>query len=720
MEPAVYEHHYRTIIERLAETVQQRSGQEIRQLLVQCLLPAMMRDAACAVANFGGSVPEYLPGDLDHVADWLGSARAAELKWLRNIDQDGVPKKFSKLVTVDDVKAEANRGMDRLLRETFSRPAAEGEEVVFAELADGYTLVSLVSPLALDRESKVMQHCVGLGGYDEGVRSGELAILSLRDRKGNAHATMEVRVEDRHFVQIKGKQNRFPKRKYFDILLPWIAEQGYGVSREELAGGYFMQTDGVIRHVEDLAAGEEIEGGLTLRFDGDEDTDLVLPEGLHVSGELSIRAEYAIGKKVVFGANTVVRGQMQTTAAVVTGIENVSAANMRIIAGELTAVPDGSRISGDVYISGTNIGDILERAVFEGGLEIRDIERLTIPAAISVRGPVLVAGAELVRVSEGVNIMGDMTIQGGLKDPVLTVGRNLSVCGALGISSCHSVHLSDGLRVGDKLSVQFSTLESLPSKMEVGGLAINQVKGVSVIPASAAINGDVSILGSDITSLAGRTVWPGDLRIPKMQISHLPYGLTVGGTLEVSWTPLVDFPDAMRIGGGLTAVGCQAGNVPKDAVIGGAIDLSRNENAGLPDGTVIHGELKLDNSYFKTMPTGVKVEGMLSLGKFPVDRISRHFEARSYALAESFVIDVSDLTDVEESIWIDAKDLSKLPDGMLVGERLVIKGDAEGARLPDGIVVREYVRVIDNEEIPDSLIPDSAKIGGTRTNSLRL
>jgi hypothetical protein len=717
MEPAVYEQNYRTILERLASTVHQRSGQDIRHLIVQCLLPAMMRDAALPVSQ-GWAAPTFLPGELDHVADWLGSAMAADLKWLRNIDQDGVPKKFSKLVTVEDVKGEAVRGTERLLRNTLSRPSAEGEEVTIAELADGYSVVSLLSPGALDRESKEMQHCVGLGGYDEGVRSGELAILSLRDRKGKAHATMELLVEDGRVSQLKGKQNRFPIKRYFDILLPWIAEQGYRINPQELASGYFMQADGAIRHADELAEAEEIEGNLTLRFDGDADVDLILPKGLRISGDLAIRAEYSSGKKVVFGADTVVGKEMQTTGAAVAGIENVTARSLRIIAGELAAVPDGSRISGDVYISGAVIGDILERAVFEGGVEIRDLERLTIPAEVSVRGSLVVAGAEFVQVKEGASLTGDLTIQGGIKNPVLTVARNVSVCGALNISNCSTI-LSDGLRVGGDLWIRFAQLESLPPQMEVGGLMLNNVGGASVIPASAVIHGDVSIIKSDITNLAGRRVWSGSLRIPKMQINHLPYGLTVAGTLEVSWTPLVEFPRAMRIGGGLTAVGCNAGRIPADAVIGGTIDLSRNDDAGLPDGTVVHGELKLDGSYFKTMPTGVKVEGMLSLGGFPVDRISRHFEARSYVLSESFLIDLSDLTDVEESVWIDAKDVSKLPEGMLIGEKLIVKGNAEGSRLPDGITVLDYVRV-DNEEVPASLIPASALIGGTRTSSLRL
>ncbi|MBY3432603.1 hypothetical protein HFN89_00250 [Rhizobium laguerreae] len=718
MEPSEHERRYRKQLEKLAHDVHQRSGEHIGQLIVQCLLPAMMRDAAVYLGR-GGVATHYISGELDHVADWLAAALAADLKWLRNVDANGVPRKFSKFATVEDVKAEANRATERLLRNTLSRPPAEGEEVTVAELADGYRVVSLISPGALDRESKEMQHCVGLGGYDEGVRSGQLAILSLRDRKGKAHATMELHVENGWIAQLKGKQNRFPVKRYFDILLPWIAGRGYEINSQELAGGYFKQRDGAVRHVAELTEGEEIEGDLTLRFDGDADVDLVLPNGLRVDGGIEIRAEYAPGKRVFFGADTVAGGQVQTFGAVVVGIEKVTSPGLKVIAGALSPVPDGSRISGDLYLSGVAIGDILEKAVIEGGVEIRDINRVTIPAGISVRGAVAVAGAELVSVQRGVSLTGGLGITGGVNDCVLTVGRDVSMCGSFSISNC-STYLSEGLRVGGDFTVAHGYLESLPSRLEVGGLTLNRVSGATSIPASVVINGDVVISGSEITSLGGRAVWPGSLRIPKMQIAHLPYGLTVGGSLEVSWVPLLEFPQAMRIGGGLTAVGCKAGRIPEDAVIGGAIDLSRNNDAALPDGTVVHGELKLNDAYFKVMPTGVKVDGMLSLGRFPVDRISRFFEAKSYVLSESFVIDISDLAEIEENIWVDAKDASKLPEGMHVRGKLIIDGNAEGARLPDGITVDDYVRVTGHSEVPPSLIPPTATVGGTRTNTLRL
>jgi hypothetical protein len=708
---ADHEQRYRAHLERLAKEVHQRSGRDIGQLIVQCLLPAMMRDAATYLGR-GGVATEYISGELDHVADWLASAVAADLKWLRNVDENGVPRKFSKLATVADVKAEASRGLDRLLRNTSSTAAAEGEEETVAVFDNGYTLVSLRTSVALDRESKEMQHCVGLGGYDEGVAEGTTAIFSLRDRKGKAHVTMELRVDERLFVQIKGKQNRFPMQRYFDILVPWITDQGYEVSAQELAGGYFKQGAGPIRHIGGLSEGEELEGDLTLRFDGDADIDLVLPAGLRIAGSLGIRAEYAPGKRVVFGSDTLVRGSIETTAAAVVGLENVTAANLRVVGGEIAPVPDGTRVGCDVYLSTVSFGDLLERAVFERGLEIVDNERVTVPAAASVRGEMKISGAKAVMVSPGVSLIGGLSVKGGINDCMLVVGRDVSVCGSFSIQNCDAT-LSEGLRVGDDLWVQYATLEALPLTMEVGGLMLNHVRGVASIPPSVVINGNVHLGNTDITSLGGRTEWPGDLRIPKSKITHLPYGLSVAGSLEVSWVPLVEFPDAMRIGGSLTAVGCGAGSIPEDAVIGGSIDLSRNDRASIPDGMVIAGCLKLDGAYLRRMPKDVRVGEILSLGQIPVDRITRSFTAHSYSFSESFVMDLSDLSEVDGNVWINAKDASKLPEGILIGGRLIVAGSHPDARLPEAITVGEYVRGDDFEAL-ERMVPKSANVGGLR------
>jgi hypothetical protein len=706
----------RQILGQAAKMAQERSGRDIGLLLEQCLLPAMLRDASKLGSEYIGSL--YDSQEFDHIADWLVASVSAELKWLKNIDDQGVPRKFSKLSSVAGVQAEASRGLERILREKAIPALVYDAPELVAELENGYRIVSLRTPGALAHESKEMQHCVGLGGYDEGVVNGTTEILSLRDRSGKAHVTLELQKGDElsvlvdEIVQIKGKQNKFPIQRYFDILIPWITAQGYNVNERELAGGYFKQRGGAIRHVTDITPDEQIEGDLTLRFYGDPNVDLILPNGLRIEGGLTIHAEYAVDKRVVFGKGTVIGRQLETFGAAVAGIENVTAAGVRVIAGSIGPVPDGSRFLAKIYISGAVFGDLLERAIFENGVEIADVNRVTVPSAISVRGHLTVSRADYVKVDAGAAIPGCISINGSIRNTEVTVGAGVKVAETLAFSYC-DISLGSSLQVGGELIVQYATLEQLPFDIDVGGLRMKYVHGLSSIPSSAVIRGDVHLLDTHITSLDGRKDWPGDLRIPKMNIRHLPYSLDVAGSLEVSYTPLVEFPGGMRIGGALTAVGCSAGTIPEDAVIGGGINLMRNHAAAIPDGFQVNGDLKLDGAFFRALPNDVRVAGMLWLGGLPVDRITRNITAASYVLSEAFVIDLSDLTDVSDSVWVAAKDASKLPKGMRIGGRLIVQGTAPDARLPEDLIVKEYLRA-ESDEMLESLVPVTATLGGTR------
>ena len=82
--------------------------------------------------------------------------------------------------------------------------------------SDGYKILQLLTPLALDYESQHMGHCVGKGSYDKKVTSGKTIIYSLRDTKNEPHATMEV--TNNTLKQIKGKQNQPVVEKYRDYI----------------------------------------------------------------------------------------------------------------------------------------------------------------------------------------------------------------------------------------------------------------------------------------------------------------------------------------------------------------------------------------------------------------------------------------------------------------------------------------------------------------------
>lgn len=90
----------------------------------------------------------------------------------------------------------------------------------------------------LAREGNQMGHCVG--GYCEGVASGESKIFSLRDSKGRSHVTVEVRpdrtgdvpafkkIQADDILQIKGKQNRAPNKEYLPYVQDFVKSGKWG------------------------------------------------------------------------------------------------------------------------------------------------------------------------------------------------------------------------------------------------------------------------------------------------------------------------------------------------------------------------------------------------------------------------------------------------------------------------------------------------------------
>jgi hypothetical protein len=146
-----------------------------------------------------------LTDKLTHIRDWITASNVnpATFNTIKNIDMayniaDTWFKKQKVTNTLDGVTGTK-------LIHTYS---------------DGYKILQLLTPTALDYESEHMGHCVGKGGYDERVKSGKTKIYSLRDNKNIPHATMEV--TNNILEQIKGKQNQPVVEKYRDYIATFI------------------------------------------------------------------------------------------------------------------------------------------------------------------------------------------------------------------------------------------------------------------------------------------------------------------------------------------------------------------------------------------------------------------------------------------------------------------------------------------------------------------
>jgi hypothetical protein len=89
----------------------------------------------------------------------------------------------------------------------------------YLNLDESGTWWKLTGETCLTREGDLMGHCVG--DYIHDVESGHSIIMSLRDSKNNPHVTVELRPtsnlskQEVEIVQIKGKENEPPVKKYW-------------------------------------------------------------------------------------------------------------------------------------------------------------------------------------------------------------------------------------------------------------------------------------------------------------------------------------------------------------------------------------------------------------------------------------------------------------------------------------------------------------------------
>ena len=227
---------------------------------------------------------------LTHIIDWLRADLHDGVPWLANIDERGRPRKLLKCSTYADLMREADKAMAR--RNAQEGKSLDPEDEAFeADLGRGYTLLRLLTPAALDHESRRMHHCVGHGSYDGRLASGWTRILSVRDGKHRPVATIELARESDgrwDIRQISGKHNGRPDRVMMDVLKAYAVAQGWHGRRHWWPVA--ISVDGTEYDI------DRIPGGMIIReLDASQSTinqvgPFTLPADLTVLGDAAIAA----------------------------------------------------------------------------------------------------------------------------------------------------------------------------------------------------------------------------------------------------------------------------------------------------------------------------------------------------------------------------------------------------------------------------------------------
>jgi hypothetical protein len=131
--------------------------------------------------------------DIRHVVDWLWIAATECHPWTADLDEHGRPKKLLKPGSISELRRYADRELARRPKPRLTHELTEADQQTVMDLGDGYTLVRLLTPAALDAETLAMDHCIGQGSYDWKLNTERrYKFFSVRDETGQSRATLEV------------------------------------------------------------------------------------------------------------------------------------------------------------------------------------------------------------------------------------------------------------------------------------------------------------------------------------------------------------------------------------------------------------------------------------------------------------------------------------------------------------------------------------------------
>jgi hypothetical protein len=117
-------------------------------------------------------------------------------------------------VSYPDMLSKNQAWHDRLKAEMKKNANKEFDEDRIEEYRsylDGFKWVKVIGPKSLEREGKIMGHCVG--SYAEQVKEENVFIYSLRDEDNRPHVTVEV-TKKLEVRQVKGKANDTVVQRY--------------------------------------------------------------------------------------------------------------------------------------------------------------------------------------------------------------------------------------------------------------------------------------------------------------------------------------------------------------------------------------------------------------------------------------------------------------------------------------------------------------------------
>lgn len=362
-------------------------------------------------------VSGYL-SNIPHIADWLRAAVVNGDAWLKRVDEKNRPKKLMKFGSLDQIMAEADKAMLKAAQKGRDIQLDESQEKLIRPLSDGYSLVELLSPEALDRESAYMQHCIGNGGYDYKVGNEDFRYISLRDSSNKPHATMELERDEKgewEIVQFQGKQNQSPVQKYCDVLVPYFKEENLSLSgsvKKRLP--YMIDTDGNWHGRETLPRTMICDEFTT---SSDEYVDVRKKEIesiINMPEHLTVLHRFGISFKKLTNFPSIIEMKSEAAGGKDAGLWGCDfrkfpkdvkiSGNLKIIHGMLNAAPESITATGDIDISLISATEFPKSLKAEGSINLSRVPLKELDCSISAGHGLSIRDSDILSIPDDLNI----------------------------------------------------------------------------------------------------------------------------------------------------------------------------------------------------------------------------------------------------------------------------------------------------------------------------
>lgn len=321
----------------------------------------------------GNPVYEFQPNALmqdqiRHIGDWIVAGLVSDAPWTQDCDEHGRPYKLLKIGSLEQATSQADKAMLRSNAPLANLADTDGGHTeVEMTFPDGAIIVRLLSPEALDDESRRMGHCIGHGSYDKALSPGVKAFFSVRTPFGKSCATLEVDLttERGTLLQCKGKQNKPPLPKYMPYIQGFLKERQHTLKVAPRLTG-LIEKDGVYYDIRRLPDAFHHSGNLDLSF-SDIDT---LPPGLIVDGDLDL------------------------------GFSNIR------------ELPDGLTVNGSLQLGDTKLSRLPDTLKVGSCLRISDTNIAELPKGLHVPFILCADRTPLTKLPEDLRVDGGLTVRG--------------------------------------------------------------------------------------------------------------------------------------------------------------------------------------------------------------------------------------------------------------------------------------------------------------------